>query len=387
MGDEAVLFCSARNQLFYLNQTATYIWCALLEGFSQTEITKSLATRFRTTQRIARRDMEMVLSTWAGAGLPVAETPDPKTGQQPLESDAGPLLAQWPGPPQAGATASNLVLPRSHLYRLDKVLFRIRFAAANDQACVHPPLAHLQIKRTKIRAESIVTIEISPEGGKYRLSLQGQLQGGPLAVAELVPQIHRIMLTAAYRSSNCLAGFHAGAIASEKGSLLFPGAPGAGKSTLIASLVNAGYRYLTDELVLLTRDFRLRPMSISLGLKRGSWPLLSPATLPASGLTIHRQADGTAVRFLTPPPPRSSSYPPLRALVFPRYSPNTSGRLNPLSPATALYRLAESGYTVPGGLNQKVVKTLVRWVSRHQSFELAVNDLNTATTEIGKLLV
>jgi len=75
--------------------------------------------------------------------------------------------------------------------------------------------------------------------------------------------------------------FHAGALESDAGGVLVPGASGVGKSTLTAGLVRAGLGYLSDELVALDLSSgRLLPYAKPITLKAGSFGVLSDMRPP-----------------------------------------------------------------------------------------------------------
>jgi hypothetical protein len=153
--------------------------------------------------------------------------------------------------------------------------------------------------------------------------------------------------------------------------------------------MEAGHTYLTDELVLLMPACHMiRPVPVSLGIKRGSWPVLEPQYPRLGAQPIHRQPDGTEVRYLTPSEdrlPGGDSYP-IRAIIFPRYAADGPTDLRELGAAEALYRLAEAGYAVPGHLEPSVVAELVSWISLMHCYELGVRDLDTAVTQVGTML-
>jgi hypothetical protein len=79
---------------------------------------------------------------------------------------------------------------------------------------------------------------------------------------------------------------HAGLVSAAGGSIAVPGTSGLGKSTLTAALVQAGFGYLSDEVLAVPRTGGLpAPFARPLALTAGSWTALGldPASRPAAG--------------------------------------------------------------------------------------------------------
>ena len=73
---------------------------------------------------------------------------------------------------------------------------------------------------------------------------------------------------------------HAAAATRNGLAVVVPAVSGGGKSTLVAALVDAGFDYLTDEIVAIEpASTRVGGYRKAIGLKEGSWPLV-PASAP-----------------------------------------------------------------------------------------------------------
>jgi len=281
------------------------------------------------------------------------------------------------------------VAPLEHQYRIGYIILRMRYASRIAKSIVHPILAHLETAPDLKKEDTLVSFDVTEEASGFALFRDHVKLHGPVPSCELAPLIHREVLLAAYESSTSLAAIHAGAVCHEQSCLLLPGAPGSGKSTLTAALMNAGLTYLTDELVLLMPDTHMvRPLPVSLGLKCGSWSVLAQAFPTLEVLPVYLQADGTEVRYLPPPEsqlPKDLGYP-IRSLVFPMYEAGVQTRLARLSAAKALHRLAEAGYAISGQLDTEVVAELIDWISRLECYELRLGDLDSAVFLVKELL-
>lgn len=91
---------------------------------------------------------------------------------------------------------------------------------------------------------------------------------------------------------------HAGAVALREHAVVIAGPTGAGKSSLVAWLINRGFQYLTDEIVVAHKDLSISPFSRALVIKPGSYApvrelphFASAASIPA-GNTFLVRPDG-----------------------------------------------------------------------------------------------
>jgi serine kinase of HPr protein (carbohydrate metabolism regulator) len=137
--------------------------------------------------------------------------------------------------------------------------------------------------------------------------------------------------------------FHAAGLALAGQGVMLPGTMGAGKTTMSAWLLAQGFDYLTDELVYIAhnRD-TMQVFPRPLNFKRRSRSVVKPF------LNIEAIADqiiSTGYVDLVPPtflrPESHLSRPPLRLVVFPRYTPDAAFNLERLSPAQAGKALME----------------------------------------------
>lgn len=412
MGSEGILFHRATGRLYYLNTTAAFVWCCLEEGLDPPATAKALSEQFSISLDLARRDVLETLASWKSDEFLVTAAPDIVEASLPVSTGTSPHSSSVAGEGDAGnegrpehisteaeierkaadaATAPLAAALHEHHYRVGDVVLRTRYASAAAKSIVHPVLAHLETAPDPGKSNPLIDFAIAEDAGGFALFRDQVKLHGPVPGGELVPLVQREALLAAYEASDCLAAFHAGAVCGAQHCLLLPGAPGSGKSTLTAALMNAGLTYLTDELVLLMPDTHvIRPLPVSLGLKRGSWPVLAPAFPMLESLPVYFQEDGTGVRYLTP---RKKSQLPkefgyvVHSIVFPRYEAGARTGLTELTAAKALYRLAEAGYAVPGQFGPDVVEELIAWISRLECYELRLGDLNSAVSAIKELLV
>lgn len=174
---------------------------------------------------------------------------------------------------------------------------------------------------------------------------------------------------------------HAGAVSGPGGGVLLPGASGAGKSTLVATLVRAGFGYLTDELVGMSAPGgRLLPFPRALTIKPGSFAALADLGGAVVGADGDGDRDALGAWHLPPDAIRlgSVSGPCLpRAVVVPRFEPGARPSLRSLGTATAFTALATCSLNLPahGEVGTRVLAEVAR---RCQAFEVVFGDAQAA---------
>jgi dTDP-4-amino-4,6-dideoxygalactose transaminase len=152
-----------------------------------------------------------------------------------------------------------------------------------------------------------------------------------------------------------------------------------GKTTTVTGLLQAGYRYLTDETVALDpHTLLIDPFPKPLTLDRGSWHLFPdlkpPSTDHASTSQWH-----VPIRVFGPEAVAGPTQPAV--LLFPRYERDAVTRLEPLSPGEAFEMLMRCvfRFTEHGQRNFACLTELVRRLPRYR---LVVSDLSRAVALI-----
>src|SRR4029453_11322582 len=189
----------------------------------------------------------------------------------------------------------------------------------------------------------------------------------------------------AVRASDHLLLVHAGGVERDGQAIVFPAAPAAGKSTLVAGLVERGFRALSDEVVVVepaTGD--LLPFLRPIALKKGSWEVLAD---------LRPQVSAEVEPYLTEqwfvPPSRIRAdacgrRSRLISVVLPRYVPGEPTALSPLTRASALEALAGSSHNL-GHWGQEGFRILGGLVADARCHRLVSGSLDGACDAIGEL--
>ncbi len=171
---------------------------------------------------------------------------------------------------------------------------------------------------------------------------------------------------------------HASAAEYGGAALLFPAAMESGKTTLVAGLVRAGLRYVTDEAVAIEPgSVTITPYPRALSVDTGSWQVLAdlqprlPAEL-APYSTTQWQVPANSIR-----PSAVASRCTPRFVITPRYDPRCPTTLEPLSRAEAVQVLVENTFNF-NSFGSEGLRVLGRMVRGCRCFRLSVNDLDAA---------
>jgi hypothetical protein len=206
----------------------------------------------------------------------------------------------------------------------------------------------------------------------------------PVAVAWLLWYLNRLAAATPH-----FVTLHAGAVVGPHGAVVLPGAPGAGKSTITAALVSAGFGYLSDELAALDlAGERVHPFARPLGLHPRSVELLG-ARLDVGRATSRPGPEGgvlAAPAALQPAGSAPGEASPSRpaVVVFPRVAPGATARPAALDPADALLGLLAQAPNL-AVLGAVAFRVLARLVARCGAWALDVDGLDAAVAAVAGL--
>lgn len=179
-----------------------------------------------------------------------------------------------------------------------------------------------------------------------RFLIDGETPFKPLPADQALPMFEWGLNYAIAAQAHQYLVVHAAAIERNGKVAILPGAPGAGKSTLTAALVQRGWRLLSDELALIRpSDAQVVPLARPMNLKNRSIALMrdfAPAAIFSD--EIHDTAKGTVALMRAPDDSiaRSTEAAPVGWVVFPRWQADAAPRLDPWSKAAGLMEIAHN---------------------------------------------
>ena len=371
---EVVIYDPEADALHHLEPTASTVWALLNGERSVRSVAADVADIYHVPEAAIRSDVHELIDVLHHRGLLAGSVGvRTSTGRRPVyippdKSDLGgqqlpavPYLTRaFRGLEYSFAVATNQPGVRDYL---DEIL-----ADLSDDDCGDP-----------IRYELIALAE-----DQYAVRCEDDLvvETGRLDRALSVLLWH-INAEVVRRTSTRHLAVHAAAATRNGMTVLLPAAPESGKTTTVAGLVaNAGFGYLTDEAVAIdTATLIPWPYAKPLSVNRGSWDVLAHLR-PShhSVVTGQWQVPASAIR-----PDAVASAAPIRFVVEPAYDRSADTRLEQISMAAMLVRLADSTFSFHES-PQRNLAVLARVLEQAECYRLLISDLDDGVELIARLV-
>lgn len=158
---------------------------------------------------------------------------------------------------------------------------------------------------------------------------------------------------------------HAAVIERNGFAAVLPAPPGSGKSTLCASLVQEGWRLLSDELTLIDlKTYQAVPMPRPIGLKNQSIDIIKQRYPDAVFGVLSSDTVKGSVCHLKPPESSVTMQQvtcPVGWIIFPKFEANAETELTPKSKGQAFMEIANNAfnYSTLGTVGFDVLKNVV----------------------------
>ena len=188
--------------------------------------------------------------------------------------------------------------------------------------------------------------------------------------------------------ANDLLSFHAAVLARNNQAVIFPGFPGAGKSTLTAELMFNHWQLLSDEMTLINEESMILPSPRPVSLKNQSIEIIRnrypDAVLTESAFDT---AKGTVAHLMPKVEEIDAASCAVHAcaVVFPEYKANSELITQELDKAETLVFLAEQGFNYHI-LGEEGYRRLSTIIENCACYSLVYSELDSATGWLNTLV-
>jgi hypothetical protein len=176
---------------------------------------------------------------------------------------------------------------------------------------------------------------------------------------------------------------HAACASRDRGAVILLGGSDSGKSTLVAALTRAGWRYLSDEAAGIDDEGNVHPYAKPIVLRPGSWVAFPDLAdrLPHGHRRFATDEWHVPATLLGEVAPEPS--PPV-AVAEIRYDENHPTELRSIDRGEALERMATHGCNL-NYFGQDGLERLARTVRRSDCYRLVFSDLTDAVTALDRV--
>jgi hypothetical protein len=204
-------------------------------------------------------------------------------------------------------------------------------------------------------------------------------------VDELVPSFKAYLTEQILARSSPDVALHAACLIAGGKSLLVSGRPGAGKTTLALHLLDLGFEYGGDDIVLIAPDGRAEGVPFPPGLKRGAWAMITKLRGNLGDSIVHKRQDGKRVRYLNVSRGAGSGSHPIGWIIFLKRLPHAAATLTPLGQLETMSRLMDGSYAAGGKLTQQAFAAIKTTLTEARSFELTYSSAVDAGDAVADL--
>jgi hypothetical protein len=357
----AILFCPESQNLHGLNGTAALIWSGLAAGLGREDILAALADAGAPATEAVH---------WYADTIEMLRLSGLLEGTQAPPSPAVKVLAFGEG----GVRRSLDETPRNR-WRLVAagITIDLEIPDSAPLAAIDRLLQRLLASDGDVSAP-VACLTAGSAAGRWLVLRDGQLAEEASSASDAVREIETGVMRLVLEKASYLTAFRAALVAKEGHGLLLAGPSGSGKTMLAAGLMQRGWRFGGDELILSgAQPSALRGIAKSLRVNRSGWDALAPLFPELADAPVYGRVD-RQVKPLIPVGEEAGS-PPIRHVVICRYRPGGRSELRPLSRPDGLQALFANCAALSRPLTAADIEALVSWSGGLSFYRLTAADL------------
>lgn len=177
---------------------------------------------------------------------------------------------------------------------------------------------------------------------------------------------------------------HAGAVELNGRAIVCPADSGSGKSTFTTWLVSQGFSYITDELVWLSKAHTLGGLARPIQIKPNGLEAVSPLIKNESEVVLGDIASSLNLRSLGAK--LSKGQPKLGVVIFPRYEPEASFELSPMSAGKAGLKIM-SHHVNARNLKDHGFRSIMNSIKQVSCYQLTYSEFSQLNSELFQDLI
>ena len=269
-------------------------------------------------------------------------------------------------------------------YIIHNYVFNLQYETAYHELKIHPTFAHLECSTSKkidfhytffTYKETIIFLK-----NQYFI---GQWEKDKAHIFEGKVSMHILIDIYKKPEKEWMGVFHASAVSKGNDSLLFLGASGNGKSTSLALLIANGYNCIADDFVPIDSQKNIYTYPAAISIKESSLKTLLPYYPRLENSTKYQlKKRQNAVRFLASKSACFSQKFKCKALVFIKYNPAVTIKVNTISKVEAFRQLVPDAWISPSAKNATI---FLDWFLDLPCYELTYSDNKLMTDTVSKI--
>lgn len=212
-----------------------------------------------------------------------------------------------------------------------------------------------------------------------------------LSFDEVLPVLIDRMQILTFQHSDYHFCFHGAALQTAYGDLLLPGKSGAGKSTLCALLASQNNAVYSDEMIVLDKYFSIKPLSLPIAVKSGSWHVLADKYPELLKAKEWKRIDGRCLKYVWPkefaesPDKNQEVECLILNPLFCQDNNRVSKEAKKLSVIETIAMLIDGGYQVGVELTEVKLEGFIDFIEKAYCYSFAYQNSEQAETELIKV--
>ena len=273
----------------------------------------------------------------------------------------------------------------SSSYRVGNNILKIIYQTEKIKEVLEKPFKHLEIYNSN---NCKVSFDIKEGIKRLFLFKNDELKFECLKKEYhlLEAKLAEIFTSVYHKNENWLSSFHASSVSKNSKSILILGHSGSGKSTLTSLLCLNGFRFISDDLVLMNENQEIYDNPMATSLKESSWkPIINhyPKLNNIEAVKISKK--GNRVKYLDfhGLQKNHNKHFEIKDLLWVNYNSNSKNLIRLIDEKESLKRLIPETW-IKNDIDS--IKNWINWFKKSESWEICYNNFDIALQKINQVI-